>query len=140
MPSSHKLAGREAGLSGSREQPPAHPGPSLVTLGFAPQTALEMLVFKGRVPGFSPFLSALSVLKGLLWTGLSLLHRHLHQSGALTMEALQDPPPDPMEGVEEDIADKVGPGRGPEGTVWVTQPVWGVPAQLGHRCTLGCAE
>ncbi|XP_044602343.2 rab11 family-interacting protein 3 isoform X1 [Equus asinus] len=33
--------------------------------------------------------------------------RHLHQSGALTMEALQDPPPDPMEGVEEDIADKV---------------------------------
>ncbi|XP_057605244.1 rab11 family-interacting protein 3 isoform X3 [Hippopotamus amphibius kiboko] len=33
--------------------------------------------------------------------------RHLHQSGALTMEALQDPPPDPMEGMEEDIADKV---------------------------------
>ncbi|XP_058426468.1 rab11 family-interacting protein 3 isoform X1 [Diceros bicornis minor] len=34
-------------------------------------------------------------------------NRHLHQSGALTMEALQDPPPDPMEGMEEDIADKV---------------------------------
>ncbi|KAM5198136.1 rab11 family-interacting protein 3 isoform 3-T3 [Hipposideros larvatus] len=33
--------------------------------------------------------------------------RHLHQSGALTMEALQDPPSDPMEGMEEDIADKV---------------------------------
>ncbi|XP_036158953.1 rab11 family-interacting protein 3 isoform X2 [Myotis myotis] len=33
--------------------------------------------------------------------------RHLHQSGALTMEALQDPPPDPLEGMEEDIADKV---------------------------------
>nr|XP_055195792.1 rab11 family-interacting protein 3 [Nyctereutes procyonoides] len=33
--------------------------------------------------------------------------RHLHQSGALTMEALQDPAPDPMEGMEEDIADKV---------------------------------
>uniref|UniRef100_A0A8C6AH46 RAB11 family interacting protein 3 n=1 Tax=Monodon monoceros TaxID=40151 RepID=A0A8C6AH46_MONMO len=33
--------------------------------------------------------------------------RHLHQSGALTMEALQDPPPDPVEGMEEDIADKV---------------------------------
>ncbi|XP_059980964.1 rab11 family-interacting protein 3 isoform X5 [Lagenorhynchus albirostris] len=32
--------------------------------------------------------------------------RHLHQSGALTMEALQDPPPDPVEGMEEDIADK----------------------------------
>ncbi|XP_039740643.1 rab11 family-interacting protein 3 isoform X2 [Pteropus medius] len=33
--------------------------------------------------------------------------RHLHQSGALTMEALQDPPPDPVEGMDEDIADKV---------------------------------
>ncbi|XP_057384558.1 rab11 family-interacting protein 3 isoform X4 [Balaenoptera acutorostrata] len=33
--------------------------------------------------------------------------RHLHQSGALTMEGLQDPPPDPVEGMEEDIADKV---------------------------------
>ncbi|XP_061066197.1 rab11 family-interacting protein 3 isoform X3 [Eubalaena glacialis] len=33
--------------------------------------------------------------------------RHLHQSGALTMEALQDPPPDPVEGMEEDIVDKV---------------------------------
>ncbi|KAM7147907.1 rab11 family-interacting protein 3 isoform 3-T4 [Molossus nigricans] len=36
-----------------------------------------------------------------------LTPRHLHQSGALTMEALQDPPPDPVEGMEEDIADKV---------------------------------
>lgn len=33
--------------------------------------------------------------------------RHLHPSGALTMEALQDPALDPMEGMEEDIADKV---------------------------------
>lgn len=33
--------------------------------------------------------------------------RHLHQSGALTMEALQDPHPDPVEGMDEDIADKV---------------------------------
>uniref|UniRef100_A0A8C0K7V9 Rab11 family-interacting protein 3 n=1 Tax=Canis lupus dingo TaxID=286419 RepID=A0A8C0K7V9_CANLU len=33
--------------------------------------------------------------------------RHLHQSGALTMESLQDPAPDPVEGMEEDIADKV---------------------------------
>ncbi|XP_029804821.1 rab11 family-interacting protein 3 [Suricata suricatta] len=33
--------------------------------------------------------------------------RYLHQSGALTMEALQDPAPDPTEGMEEDIADKV---------------------------------
>ncbi|KAM5328677.1 rab11 family-interacting protein 3 isoform 2-T2 [Glossophaga mutica] len=33
--------------------------------------------------------------------------RHLHQSGVLTMDTLQDPPPDPVEGMEEDIADKV---------------------------------
>ncbi|KAM9583717.1 rab11 family-interacting protein 3 isoform 2-T3 [Trichechus inunguis] len=33
--------------------------------------------------------------------------RHLHQSGALTMEALEDLPPEPMEGTEEAIADKV---------------------------------
>ncbi|XP_043771661.1 rab11 family-interacting protein 3 isoform X1 [Cervus elaphus] len=33
--------------------------------------------------------------------------RHLQQSGALTMDALQDPPPGPVEGVDEDIADKV---------------------------------
>ncbi|XP_048188989.1 rab11 family-interacting protein 3 isoform X5 [Perognathus longimembris pacificus] len=38
---------------------------------------------------------------------LLLPGRYLHQSGALTMEALEDPPPDPMEGLEEDIADKV---------------------------------
>lgn len=33
--------------------------------------------------------------------------RHLHQSGALTMDALQDTPVDDMEGMEEAIADKV---------------------------------
>ncbi|XP_043417075.1 rab11 family-interacting protein 3 [Prionailurus bengalensis] len=33
--------------------------------------------------------------------------RYLHQSGALTVEALQDSAPDPVEGMEEDIADKV---------------------------------
>ncbi|XP_008854324.1 rab11 family-interacting protein 3 isoform X3 [Nannospalax galili] len=33
--------------------------------------------------------------------------RYLHQSGALTMEALEDSPPEPVEGPEEDIADKV---------------------------------
>ncbi|XP_020032312.2 rab11 family-interacting protein 3 isoform X1 [Castor canadensis] len=33
--------------------------------------------------------------------------RYLHQSGSLTMEALEDPPPEPVEGPEEDIADKV---------------------------------
>ncbi|XP_042524571.1 rab11 family-interacting protein 3 isoform X4 [Dipodomys spectabilis] len=38
---------------------------------------------------------------------LLLPGRYLHQSGALTMEALEDPPPDPAEGLEEDIADKV---------------------------------
>ncbi|XP_076434230.1 rab11 family-interacting protein 3 isoform X2 [Peromyscus maniculatus bairdii] len=33
--------------------------------------------------------------------------RYLHQSGALTMEALEDPPPEPVECPDEDIADKV---------------------------------
>uniref|UniRef100_A0A8C2LD85 RAB11 family interacting protein 3 (class II) n=1 Tax=Cricetulus griseus TaxID=10029 RepID=A0A8C2LD85_CRIGR len=33
--------------------------------------------------------------------------RYLHQSGTLTMEALDDPPPEPVECPEEDIADKV---------------------------------
>nr|XP_008250927.2 rab11 family-interacting protein 3 [Oryctolagus cuniculus] len=33
--------------------------------------------------------------------------RYLHQSGALTMDALEDPPLEPVEGPEEDIADKV---------------------------------
>ncbi|XP_045849721.1 rab11 family-interacting protein 3 isoform X2 [Meles meles] len=33
--------------------------------------------------------------------------RNLHQSAALTMDALQDPAPDPVECMEEDIADKV---------------------------------
>ncbi|XP_013373272.1 PREDICTED: rab11 family-interacting protein 3 isoform X1 [Chinchilla lanigera] len=33
--------------------------------------------------------------------------RYLHQSGALTMEALEDTPSEPVEGPEEDIADKV---------------------------------
>ncbi|XP_073915892.1 rab11 family-interacting protein 3 isoform X5 [Castor canadensis] len=38
---------------------------------------------------------------------LLLPGRYLHQSGSLTMEALEDPPPEPVEGPEEDIADKV---------------------------------
>ncbi|XP_051024386.1 rab11 family-interacting protein 3 isoform X2 [Acomys russatus] len=33
--------------------------------------------------------------------------RYLHQSGTLTMEALEEPPPEPVECPEEDIADKV---------------------------------
>ncbi|KAM7333177.1 hypothetical protein ACRRTK_006497 [Alexandromys fortis] len=33
--------------------------------------------------------------------------RYLHQSGTLTMDALEDPPPEPVECPEEDIADKV---------------------------------
>lgn len=73
----------------------------------------------------SPLFSLFVLLKDLFWTGLLfLLHRHLHQSGALTMEALQDPPPDPVEGMEEDIADKVGPGwaEGTEDHVWITRP------------------
>ncbi|XP_038183839.1 rab11 family-interacting protein 3 isoform X3 [Arvicola amphibius] len=36
-----------------------------------------------------------------------LTPRYLHQSGTLTMDALEDPPPEPVECPEEDIADKV---------------------------------
>ncbi|XP_069343285.1 rab11 family-interacting protein 3 isoform X3 [Eulemur rufifrons] len=36
-----------------------------------------------------------------------LAPRYLHQSGSLTMEALEDPPAELVEGPEEDIADKV---------------------------------
>ncbi|XP_057630222.1 rab11 family-interacting protein 3 isoform X4 [Chionomys nivalis] len=38
---------------------------------------------------------------------LLLTGRYLHQSGTLTMDALEDPPPEPVECPEEDIADKV---------------------------------
>lgn len=78
-----------------------------------------------------------ALLKGLLWTALFLPHRHLHQSGALTMDALQDPAPDPVEGMEEDIADKVGPrveGRR-EGHLLITQP--GLRALVGAVAS-GC--
>lgn len=54
-----------------------------------------------------PFSVLLVLLKDLICSGLAFLPRHLHQSGALTMEALQDPHPDPVEGMDEDIADKV---------------------------------
>lgn len=73
---------------------------------------------------FPSFLSIL--LKDLFWTGvLFLLHRHLHQSGALTMDALQDPPADAMEGMEEAIADKVGLGSRTEARRQTPQPVPG---------------
>ena len=78
-----------------------------------------MLTHTGLAPWSLPFSTLLALLKDL-WTGLSsLLHRHLQQSGALTMDVLQDPPPGPVEGVDEDIADKVGPGpvAGPAGVV-----------------------
>lgn len=69
-------------------------------------SARHMLVFLELVA-----FSLHALLKDLFWTGLLfLLHRYLHQSGALTVAALQDPAPDPVEGMEEDIADKVGPG------------------------------
>lgn len=69
-----------------------------------------LLTCTGPAPWSLPFSALLAPLKDL-WTGLSfLLHRHLQQSGALTMEAMQDSPPGPVEGMDEDIADKVGPG------------------------------
>lgn len=42
------------------------------------------------------------------------------------MDALQDPPPGPVEGVDEDIADKVGPGpvARPVGVVGEVCRVW----------------
>lgn len=95
---------------------------------------------------FPSFLSHL--LKDLFWTGvLFLLHRHLHQSGALTMDALQDPPADPMEGMEEDIADKVGLGGRTEARMrhhspgparWVLWPQGWAPVEVrGVRCIRG---
>lgn len=128
VPSPHQLVGRRLGLLGSKDQredsaDSAAGGSSPLVIascsdfslvetqatGFAFQTDLEMLMFEELVLG-SPLFSLFILLKDLFWTGLLfLLHRHLHQSGVLTMEALQDPPPDPVEGMEEDIADKVGP-------------------------------
>lgn len=62
---------------------------------------VQVLVFEELGIWFSLFFPLL----------LILFHRYLHQSGALTMEALEDPPPEPVEGPEEDIADKVGLGH-----------------------------
>lgn len=63
------------------------------------QIDLGVLVLTELVLWFFPFFPLL----------LFLFHRYLHQSGALTMEALEDPSPELVEGPEEDIADKVGP-------------------------------
>lgn len=107
-----------------------------------------MLMFEELALVSPVFFPLFVLVKDLLWTGLLfLLHRHLHQSGALTMEALQDPPPDPVEGMEEDIADKVGPGWGDQRTTCGQQgpslttcargvdPHWGVfvEVHLGTR-------
>lgn len=53
----------------------------------------------------------------LTWLLLLLfvcLRRYLHHSGVLTMDALEEPPLEPVECPEEDIADKVGAGCLPE--------------------------
>ena len=93
---------RPAGRPSSKDLPAA-PGLCLCTVP-------GLLMCTGPAPWSLPFSALLAPLKDL-WTGLSfLLHRHLQQSGALTMEALQDSPPGPVEGMDEDIADKVGPG------------------------------
>lgn len=62
------------------------------------QRDLEVLLREEPVVCFFPFFPLLLVL----------FCRYLHQSGTLTMEALEDPPPEPVECPEEDIADKVG--------------------------------
>lgn len=79
-----------------------------------------------------PFSVLLVLLKDLICSGLAFLPRHLHQSGALTMEALQDPHPDPVEGMDEDIADKVGPGWWPRRAVCRV-----VCGRLGARSSVG---
>lgn len=99
------------------------PGPRRPGAAWEPD--LHVLMFEELVIRLFPsFLSIL--LKDLFWTGvLFLLHRHLHQSGALTMDALQDPPEDAMEGMEEAIADKVGLGGRTEARRQTPQPVPG---------------
>lgn len=62
------------------------------------QRDLEVLLLEELIICFFPFFPLLLVL----------FCRYLHQSGTLTMEALEDPPPEPVECPEEDIADKVG--------------------------------
>lgn len=64
------------------------------------QRDLVVLVLRKLAIWFFPFFPLL----------LILYRRYLHQSGALTMEALEDTPSEPVEGPEEDIADKVGSG------------------------------
>lgn len=107
------------------------PGPLL--LGFAFQVDPEMLIL-----GTSCWVFPLSFFlpKDLLWTRLLFpLHRHLHQSGALTMEGLPEPPLDPVENMEEDIADKVGPGPGRSAVC--RRPTSGcLPSAAAPWCTL----
>lgn len=62
------------------------------------QRDLEVLLFEEFIFWVFPFFPLLLVL----------FCRYLHQSGTLTMDALEDPPPEPVECPEEDIADKVG--------------------------------
>lgn len=62
------------------------------------QRDLEVLLLEELIIWFFPFFPLLLVF----------FCRYLHQSGTLTMEALDDPPPEPVECPEEDIADKVG--------------------------------
>lgn len=70
-----------------------------VMLVSAFQRDLEAVLFEELIVWVFPFFPLL----------LGLFCRYLHQSGALTMEALEDPPPEPVECPDEDIADKVGP-------------------------------
>ena len=108
-------------------------------LGSGSQKGLETPMFSELV-----IVPVFALLKGLFWTGLLfLLYRHLHQSGALTMDALQDPAPDPVECMEEDIADKVGPGcrsegGPPTGNTASSQGAWVLPCQAARD--VGLAE
>lgn len=88
-----------SGASLRRTLPPRRSeGVCSLMLASSLQRDLEVLLCEEPVVCIFPFFPLLLVL----------LYRYLHQSGTLTMEALEDPPPEPVECPEEDIADKVG--------------------------------
>ncbi|VTJ61762.1 Hypothetical predicted protein [Marmota monax] len=97
------------GMTGPRENleqqcPCWSPGPESVSASLLKASVLPVLVWV--TSGFiapKPQPGAPSSVLGQE----SAAPGYLHQSGALTMEALEDPPPEPVEGPEEDIADKV---------------------------------
>lgn len=55
----------------------------------------------------------ISLMVFLLWVGLvCVFHRHLHQTGTLTVDMMEESFQNNVECLEEDIADKVRVPRG----------------------------